>query len=66
MAKLGVVKRGWRLESVLSVKVEPASLFKGKLPKFVPTSETSPGGWRGGEKWQSFTTPGPWGLPGVV
>jgi hypothetical protein len=72
MSKLGVVKKGWRLDAILSVKVEPARFDQGKLPYFAASvtgasgSVITPGGWRGGDKWQACTTPGPWGLPGVV
>ena len=72
MAKLNTVRNGWRLDSVLSVKVDGPSFSTGKLPVFVPSvvggdqTVTTPGGWRGGEKWQSSTVPGPWGLPGVI
>jgi hypothetical protein len=65
------VRNGWRLDSILTVSVGPARFFKGKLPYFEPSvmegkSVVTPGGWRGGDAWQSHTTPGPWGLPGVI
>lgn len=70
--KLKSVRKGWRLDAVLSVKVAPATFYKGRLPQFQPSilgadqSVTTPGGWRGGSEWQSHSVPGPWGLPGVV
>lgn len=58
--KLGVVRKGWKLLSVMSVKVEPASLNCGKLPYFAPSVVTADGktvikrgGWRGGRRWLS-------------
>ena len=69
--KLGVVRRGWKLLRVLSVRVEPAKFDSGRLPFFEPTklegqTVTAPGGWRGGERWPSSSKPLPWGIPGVV
>lgn len=64
--RLKSVRNGWRLDSVLSVSVAPASFFSGKLPYFKASSDTVPGGWRGGDKWLAASTPLPWGLPGVV
>lgn len=72
MSKLKVVKKGWRLDAVLTVKVAGAAFLKGRLPRFEPSvtgkngEVTVHGGWRGGDSWLSNTIPGPWGLPGVV
>lgn len=58
--KLGQVRKGWKLLSVLSVKVEPARFNTGKLPYFEPSelspdgkTVVKPGGWRGGTRWLS-------------
>ena len=71
--KLNSVRKGWRLLRVLSVRVEPAKLYRGRLPYFEPTvlgedgkTVERAGGWRGGDKWLSNPIPGPWGLPGVI
>lgn len=72
MPKLKSVKKGWRLDAILTVKVAGAAFNKGKLPEFAPSvtgrngEVETPGGWRGGNAWLSHTVPGPWGLPGVV
>jgi len=72
MSKLKVVRKGWRLDSVLSIRTEGAKFFTGKIPYF-EASQTepsgaviTPGGWRGGERWEASSKPLPWGLPGVV
>lgn len=70
--KLGTVRKGWSLQTVLSVRVEAARFNKGKLTYFEPSVMgangvvTTAGGWRGGAEWPSNPVPGPWGLPGVV
>ena len=72
MSKLKVVKKGWRLDAILTVSVAAATFKTGRLPFFEPSvmgkngEVETPGGWRGGEKWQASSTPLPWGLPGVV
>ena len=70
--KLKSVRKGWRLDAILTVKVAPAAFNKGTLPFFEPSvtgkngEVETPGGWRGGQRWQSSPVPFPWELPGVV
>lgn len=64
--KLKTVRKGWRLDSVLSVQVAAAQWFGGKLPFFVASTDAAKGHWDGGKAWESNPIAGPWGLPGVV